>query len=456
MPHRVMVIGAAPQGVNGSLCSLLASEPTFSCETRTWGFFQPECLESWRGDLVVATADAEALGLLRLVNWMRGRTCRIPMLAILPDDLSEIILQTVREAVDDFMFAPVRSLELRHRLARLLGIPGNDPQAIEAQLLKQAALAHFVGRHSGFVQMVQKIPLIAQSNAPVLLVGETGTGKELCARAIHHLSSRKAGPFVPVECGALPEHLVENELFGHSRGAFTDARSDQKGLVAMAEGGTLFLDEVDSLSLTAQSKLLRFLQERTYKALGADRFAHSNVRIVAATNRDLQLCIREHHFRNDLYFRINVLRLELLPLRERRCDIPLLAEHFLCDLAEETGTPRKLLSTSALRLLEQYDWPGNIRELANVLQRAAVLAPGRKIVPAHLGLPIILSSDSDGSSVRFNHARAQALAKFEREYLEQMLRRHQGNITRSAREAGKDRRAFGRLVKKYQIDRLNP
>ncbi len=455
MPHRLMLIGAAPRSVNGTLRSLLASERSISCEARTWDRFQPESLEGWQGDLVVAEANGEPTGLLRLVNWAHGRARRIPMLVILSEDMPEDVVQTVGAAVDDFMFTPVRSSELRHRLARLLGPVRNDPQIVETQLLEQAALAHFVGRHSGFVQMVQRIPLMARSNAPVLLVGETGTGKELCARAIHHLSPRKAGPFVPIECGALPEHLVENELFGHSRGAFTDARSDQKGLVAMAEGGTLFLDEVDSLSLAAQSKLLRFLQERTYKALGSDRFACSNVRIVAATNRDLEMCIREHRFRNDLYFRINVLRLELPPLRERRCDIPLLTEHFLRSLAEETGTHPKLLSTSALRLLEQYDWPGNIRELVNVLQRAAILAPGCKILPAHLGIPI-QASESDDGQVRFNHARTQALEKFERAYLERMLRRHQGNITRSAQEAGKDRRAFGRLVKKYHIDRLNP
>lgn len=454
MPHRLMLIGAASSGGNGTLRGLLASGSGFTCETRAWESFQPESIEGWQGDLVLAEADAESAGLLRLVSWMRGRACGIPMLVILSEDTTEGVIKTVGEVVDDFMFAPVRGPELRHRLARLLGPERNDPQAVEAQLLEQAALTHFVGHDAGFVQMVQRIPLMARSSVPVLLVGETGTGKELCARAIHHLSPRKAGPFVPVECGALPEHLVENELFGHSRGAYTDARYDQKGLVTMAEGGTLFLDEIDSLSLAAQSKLLRFMQERTYKALGADRFAYSNVRIVAATNRDLELCIREHRFRNDLYFRLNVLRLELPPLRERRCDIPLLAEHFLRSLAEETGTHAKQLSSSALLLLEQYDWPGNIRELMNVLQRAAILAPGCKILPAHLGAPLQSSEMGDGA-LPFKRARAQALEKFERTYVEQVLLRHQGNITRSAQEAGKDRRAFGRLVKKYRIDRLN-
>lgn len=457
MPHHLMLIQAASYGTDGMLRGLLSADERFVCEARTWERFGPESLESSRADLIVAEDGAEAREILRLTDWTRKCSCRMPVLAIISEGVPEAVLQTVGEMVDDFMFSPVRASELRQRLVRLLGsCPNpNSPQVVENLLLEEAGLARFVGRHPAFVQMVQRIPLIARSDAPVLLTGETGTGKELCARAIHHLSARKAGPFIPVECGALPEHLVENELFGHSRGAFTDARSDQKGLVAMANGGTLFLDEIDSLSLSAQAKLLRFLQERTYKPLGAERYAHSNVRVIAATNRNLEGCIHEQRFRGDLYFRINVLRLELPPLRERRNDIKLLSLRFLQMFAEEAESPLKSLSPSALRVLEQYHWPGNIRELMNLLQRAVVLAPGREILPVHLGLPSP-SPALNGNSALFNEARAQVMKEFERTYVEQMLRKHGGNVTRGAQEAGKDRRAFGRLVKKYSIDRLNP
>lgn len=455
MPHHLMLIETAPHGTDGTLRGLLTPDQGFLCEARSWDLFQFELLERSRADMIVAEADAEARHLLRLADWTHKHACRMPVLAVFSEDMPEGVLQTAGEAVDDFMFTPVRASELRQRLMRLLGDSPNNPKAVEQFLLEEAGLDHFVGRHPGFVQMVQRIPLLARSDAPVLLTGETGTGKELCARAIHHLSPRKGGPFVPVECGALPEHLVENELFGHSRGAYTDAHSDQKGLVAMANGGTLFLDEIDSLSLAAQAKLLRFLQERTYKPLGSDRFTHSQVRVIAATNRDLEACIREQRFRSDLYFRINVLRLELQPLRERRDDIRLLSLRFLQDFAEESGTRPKSLSPRALRMLEQYHWPGNVRELMNLLQRAVVLAPGREILPIHLGLPGSSPASGNGSLL-FNEARAAALKEFERAYVEEMLRKHQGNITRGAREAGKDRRAFGRLVKKYNIDRLNP
>lgn len=457
MPHHLMLIQATSHGADRTLHGLISADESFRCEARTWELFGPESLANSRADLIVAEDGAEAKELLRLTDWTQKPSWRMPVLAILSEGIPDDVLRAVGETVDDFMFSPIRASELRQRLIRLLGSSPrpDDPGALGSLLLQESGLEHFVGRHPAFVEMVKRIPLLARSEAPVLLIGETGTGKELCARAIHQLSARKAGPFIPVECGALPEHLVENELFGHSRGAFTDARSDQKGLVAMANGGTLFLDEIDSLSLAAQAKLLRFLQERTFKPLGAERYSHSNVRVIAATNRNLEDCIREQRFRSDLYFRINVLRLDLPALRERRDDIKLLSVRFLRNFAKESGSVVKSLSTSALRTLEQYHWPGNVRELMNLLQRAVVLAPGREILPIHLGLPSPPAAPHD-RSLLFSEARAKAVNEFERAYVEQMLRKHAGNITQGAQEAGKDRRAFGRLVKKYGIDRLNP
>jgi DNA-binding NtrC family response regulator len=313
-------------------------------------------------------------------------------------------------------------------------------------------MAQLVGQDSAFVATLEAVPLLAASAAPVLLSGETGTGKELCARAIHHLSAREGFPFIPVECGALPDHLAENEIFGHVRGAFTDAHADQKGLAAMAEGGTLFLDEVDALSLAAQAKLLRFLEDGAYRALGADRFTRANVRLIAATNRDLESCIREKQFRPDLYFRLNVLQLRLPPLRDRRGDISLLARHFLQSCCATTDARRKSFSPATLRMLEIYNWPGNVRELYNVVQRAVVFCPGTQILPNHISLPVPLQASSDAVS-NFRHARRQAIESFERHYVREMLHKHRGNVTRAALEAGKDRRAFGRLVKKYSVDR---
>jgi DNA-binding NtrC family response regulator len=319
------------------------------------------------------------------------------------------------------------------------------------------SLSKLVGKHASMLAALHQVVLFATSNAPVLITGETGTGKELFAHAIHSMSKRQSAPFIPLDCGALPEQLAENELFGHSRGAFTDAHTDQKGLAAMAEGGTLFLDEVDALSLPNQTKLLRLLQEGTYRALGADRFTRANVRVIAASNKCIEDCVQQGQFREDLYFRLNVLRLQLPPLRERRGDVALLAQHFLDNECGNRGAAKKSFSPAALRKLESYDWPGNARELLNVVQRATVCCPGRQI----MAKDILLTNEVTrlgpvSADDTFRSAKQQAIARFERSYVEQLLARHQGNITQAAREAGKERRSFGRLVKKYAAAGLIP
>ena len=325
-------------------------------------------------------------------------------------------------------------------------------EEVATRVTEHVALAKLIGREPVFVSTVEKIPIVARASSPVLILGETGTGKELCARAVHQLSSRRRLPFIPVDCGTLPDFLFENELFGHVRGAFTDAHRDQRGLVAMAAGGTLFLDEIDSLTPAAQAKMLRLLQEGTYKPLGADQFSRADVRIIAATNLDLRHLVQLKKFRSDLYFRLNVLRLVMPPLRDRRGDILLLAQHFVQVLCDEAGISRKSLAPAAIEQLSRGAWPGNVRELFNVIQQAVVFAEGPTI-SANL---LAISDDGVPPSAvagGFREARARALEAFERTYVENLLRKHNGNVTRSAREAKKDRRAFGRLMKRYQIDR---
>jgi DNA-binding NtrC family response regulator len=310
--------------------------------------------------------------------------------------------------------------------------------------------AELVGQSPVFKQVVEQIVDLARANVVVLITGETGTGKELCARAIHHLGKRRNLPFIPVDCASLPDHLFENEMFGHVRGAYTDARQDQKGLIALADGGTLLLDEIDALSPSAQGKLLRFLQERTYRSLGAERFVRADVNVIAASNRELDSCVAAGTFRSDLFFRLNVFRLHLPPLRERHSDIRMLALHFLQRLCADRGQHCKNISPAALRALEFHTWPGNVRELHNLVQRAVVIARGEQILPCHLQIPTSLELVTRGRKT-FRDARAFAIAEFERHFLIDLLRRHGGNITQAARDAGKDRRALGRLVKKYSL-----
>jgi two-component system response regulator GlrR len=362
------------------------------------------------------------------------------------------VLDTAAALVDDFVLAPVREPELAHRITRILGAGASDERATHDSLSAEIGLATFVGQHPSFVRVIEQIRLAARSNCSVVVTGETGTGKELCARALHHLSARRHRPFIPVDCAAFPENLFESEMFGHVRGAFTDAHRDQKGLIDLAAGGTLFLDEIDSLGLTLQAKLLRFIQDRRYRPVGSARFLDADVRVIAATNKDLEMLLREGNFRSDLFFRLNVVTLHMVALRERRSDIPILARHFLRALAQENSTTKKILQPTALRRLVEYDWPGNVRELYNVIQRADVFSAGRQIQIDALGGsaadPVATSSIGN-----FREARARTIEAFERNFVMDALRKADGNVTRAARLAQKDRRVFGRLMKRYDIRR---
>jgi two-component system, NtrC family, response regulator GlrR len=351
------------------------------------------------------------------------------------------------------------------------------------------ALPGVVGQSPQLLQAARQVPLIAKSDAPCLLLGETGTGKELFARAIHYLSSRSHNPFVPVNCGAIADHLFENELFGHTKGAYTDARSQESGLLDFAEGGTLFLDEVDSLSPSAQVKLLRVLQEGEYRPLGSARSLRTDVRIVAACNSDLWQILQNRRFREDLYHRLNVLRLVIPPLRDRENDIPLLAMHFVREFSSRYGRGTVCITAQAMERLTACRWSGNVRELQSVLHRAMLLHVGPSLEAAHLDLadfdlpdldlqglhlPKFDATNSDlpmldlpgQASPRANStlraadaadqtlkaAKARAVNQFEQTYLSELLRSCGGNVSRAARAAGKERRSFQRLLRKHSVN----
>ena len=449
MPHRVLFIEDGPFSLREECGSVLNLIP----ECAPWESSLPKRLREQALDLVVAVAVPERPSVHDFFQWLAKTPIGVPTLAVLP--ATDELVRAAAKAVDDFIISPFRSVELQHRIARLLG--GEADEGVKAaaheRLTRELALTGLIGRHAAFLHTIEQIPAVAGCRTPILVTGETGTGKELVARAIHHLSARRHFPFIPVDCAALPEHLFESEMFGHARGAFTDAHRDHKGLVALAGEGTLFLDEVDSLSITAQSKLLRLLQERTYRPVGSERFVPTGARIIAACNQNLERLVEEKKFRSDLFFRLNVLRMQLAPLRDRRSDIPLLARHFLETLAVEHGTPRKQIAPTLLHMLMAYDWPGNVRELYNALQRAVVFCPGVQIQPEHMtDLPVAQSQGPVNAT--FREARAHAVTTFERRYIEDMLRQAAGNVTLAAHLAGKDRRVFGRLMKRHNIKRV--
>jgi DNA-binding NtrC family response regulator len=328
--------------------------------------------------------------------------------------------------------------------------------------MNRVALSSLIGRSPEFMETVRLIGRMAETEAPILIEGETGTGKEVTARAIHYGGARQDGPFVPVNCGAIPESLVENELFGHIRGAYTDAREPQPGLVALANGGSLFLDEVDALSPKAQVILLRFLQDLTYRPLGSRREERADVRIIAASNTPLSQAVQRKQFRIDLYYRLQILCLRLPPLRERVGDPELLANHFVRALSIRYRTREKTLDPAALPVLNAHLWPGNIRELENLIHREFLLAqhdhiriPSERIAAERIAVGRHAGRLGNWPrGIGFNEAKALIIERFEREFVAHALAESRGNVSRAARLCGKERRAFGKLLRRHGIDRM--
>ena len=370
----------------------------------------------------------------------------VPTIIAMERGEPEEMLRLLELGATDFISPPFSALSVLPRMWRLLD-QAHEREDLKHALRQKLGLKQLVGESSVFLAEVNRIPVIARSDVTVLIVGETGTGKELFARAIHYLGPRASKPFVPVNCGAIPAELAENELFGHERGAYTGASSSKAGLVSEANGGTLFLDEIDCLPLMAQVKLLRFIQEKEYRPLGSTRMNRADLRIIAASNTDLRLAIKDGTMRQDLYYRLNVVRFTLPPLRERREDIPLLAQRFLSRYALELDKRFVGLSDKANSVLLAYDWPGNVRELEHVIERAAVLSPG----PVVTHRDILLESQVAERECSFQEAKARIIDQFEKTYISGLLAANDGNITKAAQAAGKNRRAFFELMRKHNI-----
>jgi DNA-binding NtrC family response regulator len=371
---------------------------------------------------------------LKLLGAIRQGLAGTPIIAVIEQTEPQDVFQLLRGGAADFLTLPLRSSDVLPRTWRAIR---SDPE--ETDQLRPSGTPgyqHLIGDSPDFIAQVRRIPLLAKCDVNVLLAGETGTGKEVYARAIHYQSPRASKPFLPVNCGAIPFELVENELFGHERGAYTNASSFQAGLIEEANGGTLFLDEIDCLPVLSQVKLLRFLQEKEYKPLGSTRTRRADVRIIAASNLDLQQAVGNGKLRQDLFYRLNTISLTLPPLRQRREDISLLARHFLNKYAQ------------AFHLLTVYDWPGNVRELEHVIERAVVLCDDLVLEATDLVLPVATEAERES----LQQAKAKEIARFEKNYIQGLLSACRGNITKAAEVAKKNRRAFWQLIRKHKID----
>ena len=427
----------ASAGVGDQLRREIVVDPAHITFDRTWFSNQSSLIF-----LLLLPVHAESGG--ALIQSIKKEQPDIPIIVVV-DALGPVdTLELLRKGASDLITPPLKVSDTLPRVWRLLEQLDARASTIR-NLMERVGLKSLVGQAPNFLAEIKKIPLIARCDSRVLICGETGTGKEMCARAIHYLSPRKSRPFIPVNCGAIPTELVENELFGHDRGAFTGANSSKPGLIQEAEGGTLFLDEIDSLPPMSQVKLLRFLQEKEYRRLGASKVRQADVRVLAASNAPLEEALRSGRIRQDLYYRLNVLSITLPPLRERRADIATLAQHFVSKFADRLIR----ISPQALQKLTFYDWPGNVRELEHAIERAVMFCETSTIEQADIVLPATQTRLQEES---FQEAKARVVEQFEKEYIQNLLLSHQGNISKAAQAANKNRRAFWELIRKHQMD----
>ena len=406
-------------------------------------------LEGEGPQLVLLDIELPDMNGLEVLTAIRKRDPEVTVVMITAYGTVERAVQAMKQGAYDFLPKPFEPDHLALTVQK----------GLERERLKRAVemlsaavgerYRQVVGQSAAMRRAIEVAKQVARSKATVLLTGESGTGKELFARAIHDWSERQDKPFIAINCVALSKELLESELFGHEKGAFTGAHQLKKGKLELAQGGTVFLDEVGDLAPELQVKLLRFLQEREFERVGGTKAIQVDVRIIAATNRDLEAAMREGRFREDLYYRLNVVAISLPPLRERKDDIPALAHFFLRRFAVETKKPFTAITPDAQARLLAYDWPGNVRELANVLERAVVLGPGPQVTPQDLPERLVAAAPQPPPAAHLSyHAAIQA---YKRELLRRALAHAQGNHTAAARALGLQRTYFLRLLKALRL-----
>jgi two-component system response regulator AtoC len=391
----------------------------------------------------VRMPDIDGLTLLREIKAKHPDSDVVMMTAF--DDMPTVVA-SMRGGAVEFLVKPLDLKQLRTAIRRVFDDRRSRSRAARTTEDGSLAAGGLIGRTPAMIAIYKLVGQAAGTRATVLIRGESGTGKELVARAIHANSPNEAEPFVPVNCAALPTTLLESELFGHTRGAFTGAVAARRGRFAMAGTGTIFLDEIGDTSLEFQSKLLRVLQDREFHPVGAERAERTEARVVAATHRDLEAMVAERTFREDLYYRLRVVEIVIPPLRERPADIPLLAGHIVRSASSTLGTATPVLSEEALSRLTQHSWPGNVRELENCLTRAVVLAAGNVVRPEHLSIA------SPSARALVSAAAVRPLDDIEREHVTRALAVTGGHKTRAAEMLGVSRPRLNRLIEKYGLE----
>ncbi len=412
-------------------------------------------------DLVLTDLKMPGMGGMELLKQVKAESPETVVVMMTAFSTIEDAVEAMRLGAADFIPKPFTPEHLSIVVERVLEDSElrKENRSLKEQLGREYSFDNIIGRSVPMVQIFESIKKIADSNINVLITGASGTGKELIARSIHTNSFRHGKPFVPINCGALPENLVESEIFGYEKGAFTGAAKSRPGLLEEADGGTFFLDEIGELPHTLQVKFLRALEDGSFRRLGSNQERESDFRLICATNQNLDLAVEEGDFREDLFYRINTFPIHLPPLKQRRDDIILLANHYLQVFAEKNRKPAVGIDDSAMELMTAHEWRGNVRELQNVLERALILASGDSISVDDLPEAVKRSGDREAEpqveyylDLPFKDAKERLIEDFERRYITDVLKNFKGNISRSAEHSGIDRRSLHRLLSKYHID----
>jgi len=459
---RVLIVDDEPDMLEN--CRRILSPRGYACLTAGDGREGLALLERERPDLLLTDLKMPGMDGMTLMRRAHELDPALPVIIITGFASIESAVAAVKDGAFDYLPKNFSVDQLRVSVDRALRHRGLqvENRNLREQLQQTLGLENIIGRSSAMAQVFELVRKAARSEANILVLGESGTGKELIARAIHANSPRATQPFVPVDCASLPEQLLESELFGHEKGAFTGAVRNKPGLVEMANRGTLFLDEIAELPVALQVKLLRALQERQIRRVGGTSLVDVDVRVVSATNRDLADAIAKGQFREELYYRVNVIAIRLPPLRERAGDVRLLAHTFLKRYGQGRVTA---MDPAAAEALERYRWPGNVRELQNVMERACALADGATItvgdLPEHIvhataapvasGMAPGEALPSAGTDLTLKAAKERWLQVLEVSYLRDLLARHDGNVSSAAKAAGIDRKTFHRLINKYDL-----
>jgi DNA-binding NtrC family response regulator len=435
----------------------ISQELDCDIDTAASGIEALKLLETKNYDLALVDIRMPGMDGIELLERIKQINPWMTVVIMTAHGVVELAVKSIKKGAYDFITKPFDHEQLIHLLRKALERSQllRENLNLQRRIKEKEPFENLIGSSPAMQRVYQTIQMIAKTDVTVLITGESGTGKDLAARAIHALSHRYDQPYVTVNCPTLPENILESELFGYKKGAFTDASSDKIGLFEEAGGGTIYLDEIGDIAPTIQTKLLRVLQEKEIKPLGQTKSIRVDVRVIASTNRDLKEKIRKQEFREDLFYRLNVLTVQMPPLRERKEDIPFLAEHFLKHYCEEFGKPLKSLSPELMDLLLRRNWEGNVRELENIINRAILLSTGNVIKPFEIGwTPEPSDSCVVGREIYgmdYKEAKEEVLHRFHAEYLGELLRRNNGNVTHSARECGLERQALQQILRRYGI-----